>query len=321
MSRLSHFNYIEQQLSTLGYRLEMRGKVNILDMHLHSESFYQHLFNALFGWNLRNQNTVQRNSAGVDLVDDTNRFVIQVSATATKQKIEAALAKDLSSFKGYSFKFISIVRSAELLRTGSYVNPHGLIFDPVKDIYDLPALLSIIQSMHIDQLTSISDLIRKELNNNPDFDKVETNLTAIIKILSKEDLSHGAQKNEVIPYDIDAKIKHNKLDAARTLIEDYAVYYPRIARIYAEFDKQGSNRSLSILNSFRSKYILLGETAAADQRFFSVVNSVVEQVRDSMLQSVIPADELSLCVEILVVDAFIRCKIFKNPEEHSDAHP
>jgi hypothetical protein len=30
---------------------------------------------------------------------------------------------------------------------------------------------------------------------------------------------------------------------------------------------------------------------------------------------------LNLCVRILVVDAFIRCKIFKNPIKPNDAHP
>ena len=30
--------------------------------------------------------------------------------------------------------------------------------------------------------------------------------------------------------------------------------------------------------------------------------------------NIMPIEELQLCVDILVVDAFIRCKIFKNPE-------
>ena len=32
-----------------------------------------------------------------------------------------------------------------------------------------------------------------------------------------------------------------------------------------------------------------------------------------------PIDELELCVNILVVDAFIRCKIFENPENYNYA--
>jgi hypothetical protein len=47
----------------------------------------------LFGWELQNLNVVQQNAAGIDLVDTTNKIIVQVSATATKQKIESALAK------------------------------------------------------------------------------------------------------------------------------------------------------------------------------------------------------------------------------------
>ncbi|OQY45053.1 MAG: hypothetical protein B6240_09365, partial [Desulfobacteraceae bacterium 4572_87] len=61
-----------------------------MDIHLHSENFYLHFFKVLFGWELQNLNIVHQNAAGVDLVDATKRIVVQVSATATKQKIESA---------------------------------------------------------------------------------------------------------------------------------------------------------------------------------------------------------------------------------------
>jgi len=96
MSRQQYFNFIEEQLSRLAFRIESRGGLNILDLHLHSENFYLHLFNLLFGWELQNLNVVKKNAAGIDLVDATNKIIVQVSATATKQKIESALAKDLS---------------------------------------------------------------------------------------------------------------------------------------------------------------------------------------------------------------------------------
>ena len=108
MNRAKYFNFIESKLSLLATRIEMRGGLNILDLHLHSENFYLHFFKVLFGWELENRNAVDPNAAGVDLLDTTNKIIVQVSATATKQKIESALAKDLSTYKGYSFKFISI---------------------------------------------------------------------------------------------------------------------------------------------------------------------------------------------------------------------
>ena len=39
-----YFDYIEDLLSVLAFRVERRGKLNILDLHLHSENFYRDFF-------------------------------------------------------------------------------------------------------------------------------------------------------------------------------------------------------------------------------------------------------------------------------------
>jgi len=69
----------------------------------------------------------------------------------------------------------------------------------------------------------------------------------------------------------------------------------------------------------RSEYVKLHKAMAADDRFFAVIDRVVQVVCTSSNYRQIPAEELLLCVQILVVDAFIRCKIFENPMRRSDA--
>ena len=320
MNRSKYFNFIEEKLNFLAYRIEVRGRLNILDLNLHSENFYLHFFNLLFGWELQNLNAVQQNAAGIDLVDKTNKVIAQVSATATKQRIESALAKDLSAYNGYSFKFISISRDAKDLRTKTFSNPHNLIFSPAEDIFDIPILLTLICNKEIDQLQKVYAFLKKELKSEPDPDKVESNLTTIINILSKEDWSHEAPDIEIKPYDIEAKISFNQLDTARVLIDDYKIHYSRIDKIYSDFDKQGANKSLSILNGIRSEYLTLGPDCSPDQSFFSIINKVIQKIRASANYIHILDEELVLCVQILVVDAFIRCKIFKNPVENTNAH-
>lgn len=320
MNRSRYFNTIEEKLNSLAYRLEIRGGLNLLELHLHSENFYLHFFNLLFGWKLQNLNITHQNAAGVDLIDTINNIIVQVSATATRQKIESALAKDLSVYKGYSFKFISISKDAKVLRTKTFSNPHNLKFKPADDIFDVPSLLSLINVMNIDQMKDVYEFLKKELKSEPDLEKVESNLTTIIKILSKEDWSQGTPGFETVPYDIEPKISYNQLDAARVLIYDYAMHYPRIDKIYSDFDRQGANKSLSILNGIRMEYIALGSVGSPDQCFFLIIEKVVQKIRASANYTSIPEEELVLCVQILVVDAFIRCKIFKNPLGNTDAH-
>jgi len=319
MNRQQYFNFIEYKLSQLAFRIEMRGGLNLLDQNIHAESFYLHLFNLLFGWELQNLNVVKKNAAGIDLVDTTNKIIVQVSATATKQKIESALSKDLSNYKGYAFKFISISKDAADLRTKTFLNPHNLTFSPADDIFDIPSLLKIIFAMNIDQQKAVYEFLKKELKSEPDPGKIESNLTTIIKILSKEDWSQGATRFETVPYDIEKKISYNQLNTARDLIDDYKIHYHRIDKIYTDFDKQGVNKSLSILNGIRTEYLALSPKVSPDQCFFSIIDKVTQKIRASANYTPIPDEELGLCVGILVVDAFVRCKIFKNPPGGADA--
>ena len=52
MQRKSNYDYIEEKLTILSMRVKNRGKLNILDLHMHSENFYRDLLNILYGWSL-----------------------------------------------------------------------------------------------------------------------------------------------------------------------------------------------------------------------------------------------------------------------------
>ena len=47
------------------------------------------------------------------------------------------------------------------------------------------------------------------------------------------------------------------------------------------------------------------------------MDKITEKVLNSKNYVEISAEELEFCVGIIVVDAFIRCKIFKNPEGYN----
>jgi len=320
MNRSKYFDFIEYKLSLLATRIEHRGGLNILDLHLHSESFYLHFLNLLFGWKLQNLNEVKKNIAGIDLIDRTNNIIIQVSATATMQKIEAALSRDLSIYNGYYFKFVSISKDADRLRTRVYKNPHKLTFQPATDIFDISSILVKILNMDIDQQQIVYEFLKKELKRESDPEKIESNLTTIIKILSKVDWSLGTSGFEVVPYDIEAKISYNQLNSTAALIDDYKIHYHRIDKIYSDFNRQGVNKSISILNGIRREYLALGTIISPDQCFLMIIDKVIQKIIESANYTPMPEEELRLCVEILVVDAFIRCKVFKNPAGNTDAH-
>jgi hypothetical protein len=321
MNRSNVFNYIEEKLCQLATRIEVRGKLNFLDLHLHSENFYLHFFNELFGWQLENLNIVKPNAEAIDLIDHGNKIVVQVSATATKAKVESALAKDLSAYAGYSFKFISISKDAGALRTQAFLNLYELAFDPQCDIFDVPSILKHITILDVDDQRRIADFIKKELGAEVDVRKLETNLAAVIKILAKQDLRWGNSAIEIIPFNVDEKIEFNSLDASRDIIDDYLVHHGRVDRIYTDFDRGGVNKSLSVLDAIRSYYRAHKSQLGGDVLFRKVADCVSDTVLSSLNHEPLPWEELELCVNILVVDAFVRCKIFNNPVGYAHAAP
>lgn len=314
MNRSNIFDACEEHLSVLATRIALRGKLNILNLHLHCEDFYAGLLNRLYSLQLTNMNAYIQNAEGIDLIDATAKVILQVSATATKQKVNAALSKDLSAYKGHSFRFMSISKDASHLRTETFKNPHQLVFDPTTDICDVASLLHIILHLDLSKQREVYDYLKEELSE-PGGDRIlqESNLASIINVIAKENLTEAYSGATIADFNVDEKIAFNDLEAAASLIEDYKVYSHIVDRIYTEFDKGGVNKSKSVLDAFRNVYLRLSTKYSGDELFFQIVEEVTKNIKESSNFARIPSEELILSVHVIAVDAFIRCKIFKKP--------
>lgn len=319
MNRTRYYNYIEEKLNFLAYRIETRGKVNLLDLNIHSETFFAELFNILYDYNLVNLNCIKQNAEGIDLIDTKNKIVIQVSATCTKEKIENSLNKGIYLFyKDYNFKFISISKEvSNKLRITKFENPYNLIFNSQEDILDSTTLLRYILNLEIDKQKILFEFIKKELGEEINTVKVDSNLAEIINVLAKEDLDLKNTKINTTTFVIEDKINYNNLNGIRELINDYKIFNVKLDQKYAEFDREGINKSTSILQIIRRQYIKLrNEKKDSEEIFYGVVENIIKIIEESSNYRVLPFEELEMCVDILVVDAFMRCKIFENPEEN-----
>ena len=247
-------------------------------------------------------------------------MLIQVSATATKQKVNSSLEKDLSGYQGHGFRFLSICKDASYLRTETYANPHQLTFNPAEHIHDIGSLLKTIMHMPLAQQRRVYEFLRAELREpDDDLQLKETNIADVIKILAKEDLGDVSPFATTMAFNVDEKIAFNDLNGAAGVIEDYKFHYARIDQIYAEFDSCGVNKSKSVLDTFRNAYHRLSTQHSGDELFFHIVEQISSVIEHSSNYERIPLEELQLCVNVLAVDAFIRCKIFKNPVEAAHA--
>ena len=320
MNRTAYYNYIDEKLHTLAFRIDTNGKLNMLHLHMHSESFYSHLLNLIYGYELENLNKSSQNVEAIDLIDHKNKVVIQVSATCTKQKVESALNKDIiKKFSSYTFLFLSISKDASSLRKTSIKNPSKIVFDQISGILDVKSILNEVLQKDVPAQKGIYNLIKTELGNDVDIVKLDSNLALIINILAKEKWSDENQSDPENKFEIERKIEHNQLIKAKYLIEEYCLYHGKVDSKYSEFDKFGSNKSASVLAKIKREYIQANGAETPDTIFFNVVEVLKSIVVESANYSEIPIDELELCIDILVVDAFIRCKIMENPEGYNYA--
>lgn len=318
MLRNKYFDYIQKHLSLLTLQIKDRGKLNILNLHVQSENFFTLLLNHIFDWELHNLNTLQQNVKGVDLIDDNRKILVQVSATNTKQKIDYSLQKAVQQkYTNYNFKFLSIACDATELRKKTYNVPSDINFDPNTDIIDIQSILKYLLTLKVGKLKIIYEFIKEELGEEVNIIRLDSNLAEIINILSLEKWNEIEENPDVKSFEIAKKISFNNLVATKLIIDDYAIHYNRLDQKYKEFDNQGVNKSYSVLQFIRRSYIInCVKNFNADELFLKIIEEIKSTIVNSANYKEIPIDELDLSVNILVVDAFIRCKIFNNPEAY-----
>lgn len=289
--------------------------MNILDLNIYAENFFAGLCNIIFDFELQNLNYINQNIEGIDLIDEKNKILIQVSSNCTKEKIENSLNKKIYlNYRDYSYKFILIGKEVnKSLKKYKFSNPYNIKFNPEEDIWDINSLLKEILNLNIKKQIELFEFIKLELGEINNMN-IETNLAKVINILS-EKLEFNFSSPEIIDFAIEDKIKFNKLENVREFIDEYKIYYYKIDEIYNEFDKEGKNKSYSLLQSFKREYIKL-KNAGKDSStiFYEIINNAIETVLNSSNYDKIAFEELETCIYILVVDAFVRCKIFENPE-------
>lgn len=322
MNSQEFYNNISKNIEILAQQIKTNGKLNILDLNIHAETFYRELLNVVFGYELISTNNSTANFEAIDLIDKKNKIIVQVSSTATRQKIEMTLKKaKIKEYAelNYRLKFMFIADDASSLRKKRFKNPNKIEFNPLDDIQDKISLINHISQLNISKKKVVNDLFESEFGKKQGSIKVNNNLTNIIKILASEDLNVTSNPTNLNEFNINEKIKFNDLRIIKeTTIDEYSVYFSKVNSIYKVFDEEGKNKRISVLRKITSFYEKeLIKPIENVERFFNIISSIEEYILESKNHEDIEEDVLEMCVKIIVVDAFIRCKIFKNPEEYN----
>jgi hypothetical protein len=189
---------------------------------------------------------------------------------------------------------------------------HNIIDNPENEDKYPVSLLQSWKKMHENKsqqriLVKNSGLINQAIDGIADLEFEEMN----------QDL------DSLTPFNITDKISHNAIKRNKSLIEEYGKYYPKINSLYRELEKQGSFKKEKLLRNIKQLYIRIKGQYVLDssnelQSIQDNADNIIEDIENKLLEFVdnkhSQKDDIAFAIPIVMVDAFMRCKILEKPD-------
>lgn len=178
------------------------------------------------------------------------------------------------------------------------------------DIYTVESLREMKQKHE-----SLS--ISKRLIENPSMLKNTINAISNLSLdaISESEISKA--------YNPKQKLNYNFVKSNYSLIQDYKIYQGKINSLYDELERQGSIKKEKLLSNvnqiyikIKGQYILDSEKPLEIIRLNSdnILNDVFEELYSKLENSNMFEEDIIVGVKLILVDAFIRCKILEEPD-------
>lgn len=151
-------------------------------------------------------------------------------------------------------------------------------------------------------------------------------LSEIVNTLGK--IVHQEEENEnLTAFNITAKIEFNNVIKHRGVFNERKLLVGRLSNIYEVLDSEGSNKSLTILAYIKGEYLkakgdfLLQYQGKEELEIVQEnADAIISTVEKKLLSKIQQSSNLSetvemveLCLSIIIIDAFMRCKILEEP--------
>lgn len=150
-------------------------------------------------------------------------------------------------------------------------------------------------------------------------------LNMIINAISEIDIDaeEKAASPNMEAFEIEAKINHNDIKRNKALIDEYKVFYTKVNSLYQILEEQGSFKKENLLRNIRSIYVQIkGKYIGNDANPMPIIrdnaDNIIEDVQDKLLimaekKTNNYSEDISFGVSLIMVDAFMRCKILEEP--------
>ena len=162
-----------------------------------------------------------------------------------------------------------------------------------------------------------SAYLQQCINNNPSM------LKNAINAISNISLEEVKESTSLLVFNPKEKLNYNNVKSNRVLIEEYKVYHEKINSLYDELELQGSMKKEKLLNNIehtylkvKGKYVLDSEEPieVIRQNADKIIDDVFNELYLELKNSTYFNEDIILGIRLIMVDAFIRCKILEEPK-------
>lgn len=161
-----------------------------------------------------------------------------------------------------------------------------------------------------------SRFLNEKIKKNPSL------LIDAINKLSNVNWEEVKNDNPLVVFNPKDKIIHNSIKRNVALINDYKIYSSKINTLYDELENQGSFKKEKLLNNInliytkvKGKYILdsVNPIEIIREKSDDIIDAVYEELYNKLEESGVYDEDLILGLHLIMVDAFMRCKILEEP--------
>ena len=297
------------------------------------EAFFAELLNLIYSYNLSKTELIKKNYPAIDLIDNDNKIIVQVTYSIDHEKLEHSMNHEvIEQYSDYTFIYfytgandISPFKKSQRKLENSY----NLNFTRNENIFAIEDIIFAISNItNTKRLKQLRNLFPEE--HLLDTKKISSQLTKVINILKglKRHFELSANfEEDIMTYDIQEKINHNNLVHYEEIVSSYSSYRALLQNndgIYKISHEEVSITPREIYSKIKTYYTQAMVDYNPDSKvprngdkiFIAVFNAVKDDIRASKEYDEIEEELLDDCLYIILVDAFIECKWFVKPSKN-----
>lgn len=251
MNKKKTIDRIAELIARFRAEVETLNSQNLYDINIHAENVIIPILNYIYGLNLKNANLEEKNYSAIDLIDYENRVAIQVTSTASSEKVKHTLEQYKKHKERDEFDSLLVYIITKKQKTYSDKKFDEIInnefeFDSSKNILDFDNLLTEVNSwISLPKVQEVLEMLeqefteqkidyRKHILENKDKLTTETLYPNLLEIELPDKIyvgTIGVNRDEIITKSWETKYKLKKSAPERSVVnrafEHYGIPYTR----------------------------------------------------------------------------------------------